>query len=75
MKIDRWNWNTLRRYHVEGGAIVIVCRTPHGRIVSMTPASIPQINVRVHPIVAAHYIAKQRREERQATRASSSAFA
>jgi len=42
MRIDRWNGNTLRRYHIGGGAIVGVIRMPgRPRRCFIIPASIP----------------------------------
>lgn len=56
----------LRRYHLDTGDIVIVCRTPDGRVVSITPAYPPNINFRIHPMVAAHSLVMTRRRERAA---------
>ena len=57
--------NTTRRYHVDGGAIVVVTRTAYGRICEVIPPACYHVAVRIKPTVAAHYIAATRRMEKE----------
>lgn len=60
MKIDRWNGNTLRRYH-HSGAVAVVSRLADGsRRCSMIPRSMPCISVQVAPEVVLDFLRQAR---------------
>ena len=58
MRIDRWNDNTLRRYHLKSGAIVVVRQD---RRCSVLPAFSHHISVSVDRLA----VAAQLRDERK----------
>lgn len=54
MRIDRWNGNTLRRYHFANGSIGIVARNSAGeRKCAVIPAACRHISVDVAPATLA----------------------
>lgn len=74
-RTDRWNGNTLRRYHHPSRAIVIVSRHGSGgRRLSVIPASVLHVSVQVGMDVALGLLREVRAgriaQRREADRAS-----
>lgn len=67
MRIDRWNGNTLRRYHLGGGAIAGVIRIPgKPRRCFMIAASLPCVATGVPDSWVLDYLRRARRKEPRA---------
>lgn len=49
MNIDRWNMNTLRRYHVNGAIAVVTKEPGKPRRCAIIPRSTPLLSVPVEP--------------------------
>ena len=61
MRIERWNDGTLRRYHLESGAVLAVSRHKGvPRMCVVFPASTPNIACPITPEMMAHILRKER---------------